>query len=67
MVRDDVAEAPVVAGRVDKGGFLARGLPLTEEQLKGYKNEDDRGEKSGLNELGKNLTIRFNTPVALRG
>lgn len=37
----------------DKGGFLARGLPLTEEQLKDYKNEDDRGEKFALRDLRK--------------
>lgn len=37
----------------DKGGFLARGLPLTEEQLEEYKNEDDRGEKFALRDLRK--------------
>lgn len=37
----------------DKGGFLARGLPLTDEQLKEYKHEDRRGEKYALRDLRK--------------
>lgn len=37
----------------DKGGFLARGLPLTEEQLKEYRNEDTRGERFALRDLRK--------------
>ncbi|MEW6098539.1 MAG: site-specific DNA-methyltransferase [Pseudomonadota bacterium] len=37
----------------DKGNFVARGLPLTEEQLKEYKHVDDRGEKYALRDLRK--------------
>ena len=37
----------------DKGNFIARGLPLTEEQLKEYKHTDDRGEKYALRDLRK--------------
>ncbi len=37
----------------DKGNFVARGLPLTEEQLKEYKHTDDRGEKYALRDLRK--------------
>lgn len=37
----------------DKGNFTARGLPLTEEQLKEYKHTDERGEKYALRDLRK--------------
>jgi adenine-specific DNA-methyltransferase len=37
----------------DKGNFTARGLPLTEEQLKEYKHTDDRDEKYALRDLRK--------------
>lgn len=40
----------VIFGKKD---FLARGLPLTEEQLKEYKNLDERGEKFALRDLRK--------------
>lgn len=37
----------------DKGSFMARGLPLTEEQIKEYKYTDSRGEKYSLRDLRK--------------
>lgn len=37
----------------DKGNFVARGLPLTEEQLKEFKHTDDRREKYALRDLRK--------------
>lgn len=36
-----------------RGNFLSQGLPLTEEQLKEYKNEDENGEKYALRDLRK--------------
>lgn len=36
-----------------KGGFVSKGLPLTEEQLSAYKYEDDNGERYALRDLRK--------------
>lgn len=37
----------------DKGGFVSKGLPLTEKQIAVYNQTDDRGERFALRDLRK--------------